>query len=378
MKVVLSRKSMLRLIDRCLPATSDGVVGHGKSILLTAEQTPDQLRGSAVGMTLSIDTCVAAKVSEPGATAIEAPALRSFVEALPDGDITVATTEKRVKVSAGSRRFSMAIFDPRFPAVPEMPERDAQYLLLSAPLQKILSAIGYAMDEAVGHEHMHGVMVQLAKDKLSGVALCGYGAAQLKVEQGAGTVMAHSGDGETELFFPAVMHKSIGMLCAETINLRVDRTDNHLFVESEDTLLVGALPNQPYPDWRSILSHCDTPPICSLDGPTLLASVRAMLTAAPQSAVCLELKPPVLRLRLPETADEEGVDELPVTADAAGSFRTLIGASMLADALAVGGVVTLACAGELDPFIIRSADGAYKGFLMPMRPIVMAKEEETP
>jgi len=364
MKVLIQRKALLRLIDRCLPATTDGVPGHGRSILLMADKDPDELRASAVGMTLAIDTCQPAKVLETGQTVVEAPKFRSLVEALPDEEVALRVTAERVTVSAKSRRYSMAIFGPNFPAVPDLGETATPYRVPTDALGRVLSATAFAMDDAQGHEHLNGVLLGLEPGQLRGVALCGSRGAHCSVEA---AVTIDPVRGPREVFVPAILHRSLRALCEETKSLRVDFDGHHVYFENDDTLVVALLPNASFPNWRAVMDK-DAAVACTLDGPALLDSVRAMLTAASQPVVMeLDVEERVLRLSLPYASEGEGSDELPVTVERDASLNAAFNTAYLAKALTETGVVTLSCAGELEPLWIASQDKRFYALIMPLR-----------
>lgn len=370
MKAVLPRKDLLRLIGRCLPATAArDITPHSKSVLLSAETDPDSLRMCAVGDRLCVDTYIAATDIVPGSVAAEARRLLALAEAMPEKDsVTIAAAKDRLTVSSGRRRFSLPTMPAdEFPRVPEMPENDTPYLIGSQALARVIETTRFAMDE--GRDELKGVLLCLSPGQLDGYAFRGSCIARSTV-QAQGVVV-----GETQLFVPDSAIASMLNMCKEGPNVACDTDGARLYVETEDTLVSGALPVTSA-EWKTILINLKNiaqDPVCAIDGKTLLGALRAMLTADSQVCVRVEINAPQLSLSVPEgDRQKSGLDlvehlELHAGAVSSAGVHAVMQADLLSHAVEPCEVVQLRITDELDPVCIRAADGSFMAIVMPMR-----------
>jgi DNA polymerase-3 subunit beta len=376
MKVVLPRKDLARLIGRCLPATSArAIMPHSQAVLLSAEPDPNQLRMSAVGERLSVDSTVVAEELTPGTVVVEARRLQALVEAMPEGSVTLAVAKERLTVSSGKRRYSLPTMAAEdFPKVPEMPENEKPYLIGSQALAHVIETTRFAMDE--GREQYNGILLRLSRGSENGQAygqLEGYGfrgsCVAKSIVRAPGVVM-----GETDLFLPEHILSSVLSLCKESPNVSCDVDESRLYVETEDTLVAAALPAAPA-EWGQLMKHLATiaqDPVCAIDGPLFLGALKAMLTADPQVCVRVELNAPTLDLSVPELDQQKtGLAlterlELHAGATDARGAHAVMQASILAHAVEACDVVQLRISGEVDPVCVRAADGMFMAIVMPM------------
>lgn len=377
MKVILNRKSLLKLLDRCrLPAAQDAMMAHGKTVLLTAEQNPHQLRISAVGIALCIDTCHVAQVASTGSVVVDALRLRALVEAMPDdAAVTLAMGKDRLQVSAGSRRYNIGTLDAGvFPTIPEIPSNETPYLIPTDALAHALESTKFAMNDSPTQEHLNGVLLSLSHGMLEGIALNGHCAARSTSK----TAVVGTG----ELFLPNSIQRSVLALCNEEKNLRCDRDSSRLYIETDDSLISVLLPGNPFAPWKELWDRpqFQARPVCAVDGDTLRRAVQAMLTAEPKAVLTMELTPPVLKLTLKEEDNVRGdknVNVMPCSgeeiidvqaASATAHFVVKMEGSYLAHALAPCNIVEIAVTDtDNDPLCLRSQDQTFFAAIMPMR-----------
>jgi DNA polymerase III sliding clamp (beta) subunit (PCNA family) len=387
MKVILNRKPLLKLLDRCLPAAQDGTLPHGKTVLLTAEKQPDQLRLSAVGIALAVDTCHVAQVDSVGSVLVEALRLRSLIEAMPDeAAVTLALGKERLTVQAANRRYTVSTMDvSAFPSIPEIPDgntfdettpaaaavptggafaaphNETPYLIPCDALAQVLEATQFAMDDAKEHEHLNGVLLTLSPGQLHGVALNGHCAAE--------STLRCSVIGQTDLFVPHSIQRSILSLCGENKNLRCDKDERRLYIETDDTLLSVALPAAPFPNWSELSARLIYDPVCAIDGDLFARAVKAMLTVNPQATIALELEPPILRLTMTEkdgTCDGDERIEAQVS-NAEARFSIKLNGGYLANALKPCSIAEL-CVGDpnREALGVRAQDRTFYAAIMPI------------
>jgi DNA polymerase-3 subunit beta len=363
MKVILNRTSLLKLLDRCADACKDGSLTHGRSVLLTAEQKPDQIRMSAVSVNLAVDTCHLGKVETAGELLVDAPRLQSLVQAMPEGvDVTLKHTGERLQVSAANRRYSIATLQrDLFPSVPESPG-NTPYLLPTDALGSVIEHAQFAMDNSPTHEHLNGIQLILARGLLEGIALNGHSAAR--------TTAKCDVIGQGHLFIPQAIQRTLLALCNENKLLRCNRDERRFYVETDDTLISVLLPAAPFAPWETVFQTF-ADPVCAIDGDLLARAIKAMLTVAPQADITLELVPPALNLSLTDQAGtcsgDEQLDAQVSSQDA--SFRVIVKGSYLASAVRACNIVEIGIQDPTrDPLWIRSQDRTFTAAIMPIVP----------
>lgn len=361
MKVVITKKSLVRLIDRCLPAAKDGFVGHGKTVLMTAEVDPKQLRLAAVGVKLAVDCCDAAKNAIAGSTVVDAVRLRSLVEAMPEGDVTLVVKDDKLTVSAQKRKYTLPVLPvASFPQVPEMPENETPYLISSDALAHVLETTQYAIRDS--QEHLDGVLVILSKNQLEGAAVSGATIA-LATVRAQGVAI-----GAQELFIPRTMIPGVLALCKEQPNVSLDEDGRRLFVETEDTLLSSALPAAERPPWRKVLDGLLRSPVCAVDSAPLASATKAMLTVSPKATLRIQLEPPLLKLSLMDDDSANGEEPIEVQVmDNAAKANVAINAQIFLHAVEACAIVELAVASPSDPVIICAQDKTFQSVIMPLQ-----------
>jgi DNA polymerase-3 subunit beta len=362
MKVIVNRTQLLRLLDRCADATKDGSLTHGRSVLLSAEQQPDQLRMSAISVNLAVDTCHLGKVDRAGDLLVNAPRLQSLVQAMPDGtDVTLAFSGERLQVTAANRRYSIATLQrDLFPPIPDSPENKIPLLIPTDALGNAMEYTEFAVDNSPTHEHLFGVQLRLSRGLLEGTAFNGHCAVRTSTKCDV--------VGQGELFVPHPMQRTLKALCNENKSLRCDKDERRLYVETDETLLSVLLPPTAFPNSEHVFGmFCD--PVCAVDGDLLARALKAMLTVAPKADITLELAPPVLKLSLTDVDDgcsgDEQLDAQVSSADA--HFRVMLNGSYLASAVRACNIVELGIQDPTkDPLWVRSQDRTFVAAIMPI------------
>src|SRR4051812_30283260 len=145
MDLVIPKKDLLRLVDRCQGvADKKSAMPALANILLAAEG--NTLRVAATDLYLSVSGQTHADVNTAGSVAVPAKDLRERVAAMPDGPVHVTSSEAAqttLKAVGAQRRYTLhGIPGSEFPQLPK-PAEDAPTLELPVDLLALLMARTY-------------------------------------------------------------------------------------------------------------------------------------------------------------------------------------------------------------------------------------------
>lgn len=324
------------------------------------------LRSSDSLITMN-DTVTTATIEKAGAIALPFKSFAQLVNAMPEGDVTVAVKDQTATIAGGNRKLKLKGLDANdFPRLDAWePKRVLE--VNPATLAKIIRRVQHAASDDASRPHISGVAIFAEEAKIHAAATDGacFGWTWEGIN--------HSLPFETVLIANKAC-KAICDLC--------DAADaEHEVVEFAVGLsrmraslpwgsIDAALPDAPFVPFRNALpkeSECSfkaegMPALALADG---LAALSVTADEGKESGVRI-IANGKLRLEA-EGKETSGVDE--IECDAVGELNVLVGARRIISALRSAvddlGRASLLAGGDMDPVVVKSDD--YTGVVMPMR-----------
>jgi len=377
MDITLSRKVLLDLLARALPATdAKSNMPILRNVCLVADFTAQTLTVKATDLMVSFTGTRSATVRKAGAVCVPAALTRAIVSKLPDGDITFTDEKGRVAIkSKGARRADSLISIPGedWPSSPE-PEGEV-HTIPAALLADVRRLTGYAQSTDDTRPHLASTLFMLHGDALRAVATDGHRLAMAsRTVPGMEARNPRLPSSPLSLLVPSVGLARLSV--PEDGDLRVSAKSNEgpLFIADVATgdRWSTKLTDAAFPSYEQVIPPTHTTTI-TCDRAALLESLGAVGTVALDrtNGVAIEARDGVLRLSTRNPDAGEMTDTLDVTIEGPNPAPWGINGVYFTDVLRAltGERVTVSVSGELDAMTVRcAAEGdRFACVVMPMR-----------
>jgi DNA polymerase-3 subunit beta len=365
MNLTLPKSSLLRLLSICNGiASKKSVMPVLANVLLTADPATG-LEASATNLDLSFNGATRATVKAAGSIAVGCRDLLERVKVMPDGDVTLSVDKGAVKLSAGSRRFTLQAMDAgEYPALPEQPESATSRTFSVADLLTLIAKVEPSVSRDETRIHLNSACIEANVGKLRMISTDGH---RLSV-----AALDFGGEGFSPILLPLGGLVELRRLLDGTDETEVALawTGAVLFCSIGDDVYTAKLADAAFPPWEQVIPESSERRI-TLARAALADAVKAVAVAASErtGGVKLTLGRGKLRVESESPESGEGFDELTIDYDGA---EVSIGcnARYLLEALAAASDEGLALelSGELDPILVKQPDGdGVLVVLMPMR-----------
>src|SRR5512143_389535 len=195
------------------------------------EATKQGLRLSGTDLDIAVSTTVAADVDTEGAVTLPAKKLSDIVRELPSSPIRfTGAGEQRVGIDCGRSRFKLLGLPreefPSFPAV----KFDKSWQTSAGVVHKLVSHVAFAASTEESRPILNGVLWELRPERMRMVATNGHRLARMDVPVTAGI-----GRGQADLIIPPKALDQIRRLFADSDELEIAKSENHLGFRSATT-----------------------------------------------------------------------------------------------------------------------------------------------
>ncbi len=371
MDLVIPKKDLLRLVDRCQGvADKKSAMPALANILLAAEG--NMLRVSATDLYLSVSGQAEADIATPGSVAVPAKDLRERVNAMPEGPIQIsadAAAKTTLKAVGSPRRYTLhGISGSEFPQLPK-PATDAPSLEIPTELLSLLMSRTYfsiSSDET--RPQVNAALFEWKGERARMVSTDGHRLSKMDV-----TVTGNAATAQM-----LISQKAVGELRrltseAKTGIVTIRPGEDVAFFEIAGIQFSVKLIGAQFPPYQQVIPGATD---CAVRLPRLALSdaLKAVSLAASDrtGGVKLFLEPKKLRITSESPEGGNGSDELEV--DYGGRAMAFgVNARYVLDVLGAidDDEVVLGVSGELDPAVIRpateSSERSYIAVVMPMR-----------
>lgn len=385
MELTVPKRDLLKLVSRMNGiAARKSTMPVLSNVLLSAEGS--QLHISATDLYLSLAGCVSADVKKLGSVALPAKDLFERVKMMPDGPVSITSTDGAstvLKASGSARRYTLrGVPGSEFPPLPKPAEGSPTLSLDVDILLDLIAKTHFSVSMDETRAHLNAALFEWTGDTVRMVSTDGH--RLTKVERKVPGRQATA-----TMLIPLKGILELRRLCEDVLSVRVeagtDAADVKVGQKPAFNIAIGPS-NAFFQNGGSIFSvklvDSTFPPFAQVIPQTLgkkvhapraaLADAVRAVSVASDDKTCgvkLELSTGRLTIRSESPEHGDGSDEVPV--EYSGSDLTIgFNAKYLLDALSalLEDDVFLSFNGELDPAVVRPDSALdWLGVLMPMR-----------
>jgi DNA polymerase III subunit beta len=253
--------------------------------------------------------------SESTATTVAARKLLDILRALPEQEITVSLTNKKLVVSQGKSKFSLqTLAAEEFPTVLPAESYPARVVLTQKALKHLLHMVHFSMAQQDIRYYLNGLLLVIDQESLKAVATDGHRLAFSAVKAGdQGVEIAISVDRQ-EVIIPRKAVLELQRLLSETDDqVVIEFASNQARFRFNQIELLSKLIEGKFPDYQRVIPTGHSK-IISLDREVFLGSLQraAILTTDKFKGVRLTLSTGSLRVSSTNAEQEEASEELEV------------------------------------------------------------------
>jgi DNA polymerase-3 subunit beta len=371
MEFTVSRSDLVRELG-----LSQGVVEKRTTIPILSnvlvEATDDRITLTATDLELGIRCSCPAKVKKTGSGTIPAKRLLDYVRLLPEGDVQIKFADNHwATIVCGRSRTRVAgMSRDSYPELPTAAERIAEIPV--ATLGAMIAETIFAISNEESRFTLNGALLVLGPSVLTMVATDGHRLALTS------RPMEYSG-APMRVLVPRKAMAELQRLAAEVSEgsaISFSATDNHLFFQLGDRLLISRKLTGNFPDYERVLPK-DHPHSIGMDREEFRHSIErvAQFSDERSHAVRMHISSGELKVHSSQAETGESEDSLSVEYDGP-EMEIGFNALYVLDFLraCVQGKVSFhfkdgASAGEMRPVVSEGENGnrSYRYVIMPMR-----------
>lgn len=245
---------------------------------------------------------------EDAATTVSAKKLIDILRSLPDSEVTVALTGKKLTISAGKSRFSLQTLGPEeFPTVAVNPQIGARLSMPQKQLKHLFAMVHFAMAQQDIRYYLNGLLFVVDGPLVRVVATDGHRLAYSASESGTDL-------GRQEVIIPRKTVTELQRLLADSDEpVDIGIASNQISFRFGEVELLSKLVEGKFPDYQRVIPTGYTKSI-TVDreawGSAL--SRASILTSEKFKGVRFSLTPSSLKIQTTNAEQEEAVEELDV------------------------------------------------------------------
>ncbi|HVU02084.1 MAG TPA: DNA polymerase III subunit beta [Polyangiaceae bacterium] len=378
MQVAVSKKDLVRVVARCQGvADKKSTMPVLGNVLLEVDGT-DSVRLAATDLNLAVSGRIQAEVQKGGSIAVGAKDLFERVKMMPEGLLTIATTDSSsatLRAASSARRYTLhGIPGDEFPAIPQPDPQAAAHALSVDVLGQLISRTHFSISTDDTRLHLNSALFEWEGSRVRMVTTDGHRLSKMEA-----TVSGKHA--ASTMLIPLKGVQELRRLCdevraegktegAEAAEIGLLQSGPNAFFRIPGMQLSVKLVDAQFPPYQQVIPQA---PDRSVVAPrlALVDALRAVSIAASDrtGGVKLTLTRGTMRFSSESPDSGEGFDEVSVDYDGvdltigfnARYFLDVLGA-LDEDKVEIG------IGGELDPVVIRPhGSGDYLAVVMPMR-----------
>ncbi len=216
------------------------------NVLIEALDT--KLKISATDLDISITGTVECEVIKKGSAALPARILFEIVKELPEGDLTVESTNNRVELKIANGSYKIAAVSPEdFPKLPAVNTK--KEIKINAPdLVKMIRRTTFACSVDETRPALNGVLWQTKGEKMQMVATDGHRMAKASVEN-----LKLKGLNEDVIIPPKVLNLIPKFSEGQGEDAGIIFGENNIIFNLGETVLTSRLIEGPYPNFEQVI-----------------------------------------------------------------------------------------------------------------------------
>ncbi len=378
MHVVVAKKDLLRILARCQGVADKKSTMPVLGNVLLEVDGPDQLRLAATDLLLAVSGKIRAEVDKGGSVAIGARDLFDRVRMMPEGQISISTSEgsaTTIRAVGSARRYMLhGIPGEDFPSLPQ-PDDSAPVLSLDAEtLTRLVASTVFSISQDETRLHLNSALFEWDGDRVRMVTTDGHRLSKMEVHIPGSQATA-------TMLIPLKGVQELKRLCDEAVSdggegasqIEMIQSGPNVFFRLAGFQFSVKLVDAQFPPYQQVIPETSERAIRA-PRLALADALRAVSIAASDrtGGVKLTLGSNKMRFESESPESGEGFDEVAV--EYPGPEVTIgFNARYFLDVLACidDEEVILGVSGELDPAVIRpateSTERSYLAVVMPMR-----------
>ena len=383
MQVVVSKKDLLRVLGRCQGVADKKSTMPVLGNVLLEVSGPDQLRLAATDLYLAVSGTIKARVDKGGSIAVGARDLFERVKMMPEGQISIATTEgsaTTIRSVGAARRYTVhGIPGDEFPALPQLDEATPMHSLDVEALSQLISATQFSVSTDETRLHLNSALFEWEGDRVRMVSTDGHRLSKMEIQVPGKQASA-------SMLIPLKGVLELKRLCdearaelgkaedaADASTIKLGQSGPNAFFQLAGFRFSVKLVDAQFPPYSQVIPD-STEKAVRVPRLPFMDSLKAVHLAASDRTGGVKLTLDAGKVRLESESPEsgEGFDEIPIDYDG-GPMTIGFNARYFLDVL--GAVsddeVILGISGELDPAVVKPASEStkanYLAVIMPMR-----------
>jgi len=381
MHVVVSKKDLLRILGRCQGVADKKSTMPVLGNVLLEVDGPDQLKLAATDLLLAVSGRVHADVDKGGAIAVGARDLFERVRMMPEGQISISTTEgaaTTIRALDSARRYTLhGIPGEEFPSLSQ-PDENTPVLALDADtLSNLISSTHFSISTDETRLHLNSALFEWDGERVRMVTTDGHRLSKMEVEVPGKQATA-------TMLIPLKGVLELKRLCDEARGeggkgdeaaspIKMIQSGPNAFFQLAGLSFSVKLVDAQFPPYQQVIPETSERAIRA-PRLALADALKAVSIAASDrtGGVKLTLGSGKMRFESESPESGEGFDEVLVEYD--GPDVTIgFNARYFLDVLSAidDEEIILGVSGELDPAVLRpgteSATSSYLSVIMPMR-----------
>jgi DNA polymerase III subunit beta len=378
MHVVATKKDLLRVLGRCQGVADKKSTMPVLGNVLLEVSGPNQLRLAATDLLLAVSGTIRAEVDKGGAIALGARDLFERIKMMPEGQISIATTDgaaTTIRAVSSARRYTLhGIPGEEFPTLPAPDASAPVHSLDVDTLSNLIAATHFSISADETRLHLNSALFEWDGDRVRMVTTDGHRLSKMEVQvpgNHASATMLIPQKGVLELKRLCEEGRAEGSEDGPT--LKMVQSGPNAFFELGGFMFSVKLVDAQFPPYQQVIPETSERAIRAPRLP-LADALRAVSLAASDrtGGVKLTLGSSKMRFESESPESGEGFDEVPIEYD--GPNVTIgFNARYFLDVLNAisDDEIILGVSGELDPAVLRpateSTKQSYLAVVMPMR-----------
>lgn len=369
MQIAVAKKDLLRVLGHCQGVADKKSTMPVLGNVLIEVEGPDTIRLAATDLSLAVSGRVPAEIKKGGSIAVGARDLVQRVEKMPEGQLTIATTDgasATLRSASSARRYTLhGIPGDEFPAIPE-PDAGARVLGLSTgALDTLMKRTHFSISSDDTRLHLNSALFEWDGNQVRMVTTDGHRLSKMELSVSGQPASA-------TMLIPQRGIQELRRLCdkGDATEIGIVQSGPNAFFRLPWIQLSVKLADAQFPPYQQVIPR-QTDRVVVAPRTAVTEALEAVRVAASDrtGGVKLSLSRGTMRFASESPDSGEGFDEISVEYDGpeitigfnAGYFLDVLKA-LDSEKIDVG------LGGELDPVVIRTHGGSdFIAVIMPMR-----------
>jgi DNA polymerase III sliding clamp (beta) subunit (PCNA family) len=266
-----------------------------------------QLAGTNLKMAL--ETTIPADVTDAGKLLVSVKPLSRIVKSLTSEEVSMTLDGSSLIVKGvGTARTHKLPTRPadEMPKIP-LPPKDGAITVQASVFRGLVNRVSHASDPAP-NTGRSGVMVEITGEVIAVAAANGYQLAAVESASGC------AADTKWERLIPSLMHRALGEICEDSQTLQINQDENHIYVETDESMIACMTPMEPFVPWRNVLKMIEPRSIATVSSEALTQAIKGVTCVKPDSVISLKFSKQLSDITKPGRVKIEMVTDF--TADA--------------------------------------------------------------